>query len=178
MTEYGEKSFLPCNVFLIGFMGTGKSTIAKALQKLSQAEIIEMDEIIALREGRSIPDIFAKKGEAYFRSLETRLITEIGASCGKIVSCGGGVPMREENVREMRNGGKVVLLTARPSTILGRVIDDRNRPLLEGKKNLEDIEKLMERRRVKYEQAADIVVSTDDKTAAQIALEIIGQITG
>lgn len=176
MTEYREKSYLPCNVFLIGFMGTGKSTIAKALQKLSQAEIIEMDEIIAQQEGRSISDIFAKEGEAYFRSLETRLITEIGTSCGKIVSCGGGVPMREENVREMRKGGKVILLTAQPSTILDRVVNDSNRPLLEGKKNVEDIRNLMEQRRVKYEQAADVTITTDNKTAEQIALEIKEQI--
>ena len=94
-----------------------------------------MDEEIEKREGMSIPAIFSEHGEAYFRQLETDLLKETSALGGFLVSCGGGAAMREENVREMKKSGIIVLLTALPETILERVADDENRPLLKGLKN-------------------------------------------
>lgn len=173
MQQAGKSNALLCNIFLIGFMGTGKSTVAKALKEQTGAEIIEMDQLIAQRENQSIPQIFEEKGEAYFRNLETELLTELQSGEKNIVSCGGGVPMREKNVLEMKKSGTVVLLTALPETILERVKDDQDRPLLQNRKSVEGIRELMEQRREKYEAAADVMVATDGKSAETIAREIL-----
>jgi shikimate kinase len=136
-------------------------------------ELVEMDEKIADDAGMSIPEIFSEKGEDAFRSMETALLAETAKRPNTVVSCGGGVPMREENVRLMKESGKVVLLTAEPETILARVKDDGNRPLLAGRKNTEAIRELMEQRRGAYESAADFSVSVDGRSAAEIAAEIL-----
>lgn len=161
------------NLFLIGFMGTGKSTVAAELSARLFRDVLEMDETIEKRRGMSIPDIFSRHGEPYFRQLETSLLKETGDTGNCIVSCGGGVALRKENVEEMKKSGKIVLLTARPETILLRVMDDDSRPLLQGHKNTADITALIESRRTAYEAAADIIVATDDKTAPEIAEEIL-----
>lgn len=164
------------NIFLIGFMGSGKSTIASCLAENYGMEIIEMDQLIVEREGMSIPDIFAQKGEPYFRDAETNLLIEIQSEENKVVSCGGGVVLREKNREEMKKGGKIVLLNAKPETILERVKDDDNRPLLRGNKNVEFISNMMEQRRPKYENAADFVIQTDGKAADEICNEIFEKI--
>ena len=165
------------NIFLIGFMGCGKSTVAAGLSEKYGMDIIEMDQIIIEREGMSISDIFAQKGEPYFRNVETHLLIEIQSENNKVVSCGGGVAMREQNVEEMRKGGCIVLLTANSETILERVKDDNSRPLLQGNKNIDFINEMLEKRRAKYESAADIVIQTDGKRIDDICEEIITQIS-
>lgn len=109
------------NIVLIGFMGAGKSTISDYLSTVFDMEIVEMDQLIADREEMSIPDIFATYGEEYFRNLETDLLIEMQDKKNVVISCGGGVAMRERNVEEMKKNGKVVLLTASPETIYERV---------------------------------------------------------
>ena len=117
-------------------MGAGKSTISDFLRTVFAMEVVEMDQIIAEREGMSISDIFETYGEEYFRNLETELLIEMQSKSNVVISCGGGVPMRERNVVEMKKNGRVVLLTAKPETILNRVKDNHDRPLLEGNKNV------------------------------------------
>ena len=143
-------------------MGSGKSTISEFLKNSFAMEVIEMDQIIAEREGMTISDIFEVYGEQYFRNLETNLL-----------SCGGGTPMRECNVVEMKKNGRVVLLTAKPETILNRVKDSHDRPLIENNKTVPFIADLMEKRREKYEAAADIIIETDGKDELQICEELI-----
>lgn len=164
------------NIFLIGFMGSGKSTVASCLAENCGMEIVEMDQLIVEREGMSIPDIFAQKGEPYFRETETDLLIEIQSEANKVVSCGGGVVLRENNVEEMKKSGTIVLLNAKPETILERVKNDDNRPLLQGNKNVKFISDMMEKRRPKYEDAADFIVQTDGKTVDVICKEIIENI--
>lgn len=161
------------NLVLIGFMGTGKSTVATYLSKQYHMDIIEMDALIEQREGMSIPEIFQVHGEPYFRSLETNLLKEMQTYENKIISCGGGAALREENVREMKKNGKVILLTARPETILERTREDNSRPLLKDRKTPESISLLMEQRREKYLAAADLSVATDNKSIPEICKEII-----
>ena len=161
------------NIVMIGFMGAGKSTVAEYLSTMFAMEVVEMDQLIAEREGMSISDIFETYGEEYFRNMETNLLIEMQEKKNVIISCGGGVAMRERNVAEMKKNGRVVLLTAHPQTILDRVKDSDDRPLLNGHKNVEYIEQLMEARREKYEAAADIVVDTDNKTVLQICEDLI-----
>lgn len=161
------------NIFLIGFMGCGKSTVAAALKRNHNLTCLEMDETIVRQAGMSIPDIFDQYGEEYFRSMETELLRSLSGTEGQVVSCGGGVAMREENVALMRQAGIIVLLTASAETILARTARDTNRPLLRGRRSIEGITELMEQRRRRYEAAADITVSTDRKAPQQIAAEIL-----
>ena len=161
------------NIVLIGFMGAGKSTISEFLKTAFAMDVIEMDQIIAEREGMSISDIFEVYGEQYFRDLETNLLIEMQSRTNVVISCGGGTPMRECNVVEMKKNGRVVLLTAKPETILNRVKDNHDRPLLEGNKNVDFIADLMEKRREKYEAASDIVIETDGKDKLEICEELV-----
>ena len=161
------------NIVLIGFMGAGKSTISDFLKNVFAMDVVEMDQIIAQRQGMSISDIFETYGEEYFRELETNLLIEMQSRSNVVVSCGGGVPMRDRNVAEMKKNGRVVLLTAKPETILERVKDNHDRPLLENNKNVSFIADLLEKRRAKYEAAADIVVETDGKSELEICEEMI-----
>ena len=161
------------NIFLIGFMGAGKSTISDYLKNALAMDVVEMDQCIVERQGMSISDIFETYGEEYFRELETNLLIEMQSQSNVVISCGGGVPMRERNVAEMKKNGRVVLLTAKPETILERVKDNHDRPLLENNKTVPFIADLMEKRRAKYEAAADIVIQTDGKTELEICEELI-----
>ena len=161
------------NIFLIGFMGAGKSTISDYLKNVLAMDVVEMDQCIVERQGMSISDIFETYGEEYFRELETNLLIEMQSRSNVVVSCGGGVPLRERNVAEMKKNGRVVLLTAKPETILERVKDNHDRPLLENNKNVSFIADLLEKRRAKYEAAADIVIQTDGKSELEICEELI-----
>lgn len=169
-------SKLECNIMLIGFMGTGKSTIADKLKQILNVEQIEMDALIAQEAGMSIPDIFEKFGEEHFRDLETDMLEKFKEKKPVIVSCGGGAVLRDENIEIMRGQGKIVLLTATPQTVFERVRNSKNRPVLNGNMNVEYISGLMEKRRERYEMAADIVVVTDDKTVEEICEEILEKV--
>lgn len=161
------------NIFLIGFMGSGKSTVAKGLQAVLKTEVIEMDTLIAKQQKMAITEIFEKFGESYFRDLETNLLLDIRKKKGAIVSCGGGVVVREENIAYMKKSGVVVLLSATPETVYKRVKDSKDRPVLNGNMNVEYIAQLQEKRRAMYEAAADITIVTDGKDIDAICQEIL-----
>ena len=165
------------NLFLIGFMGAGKSSVSAGLGRMLGREVVEMDERIAAQEGMSIPELFAQKGEPYFRACETVLIKSFAQGAPRIVSCGGGVPLREENVAAMRESGTVVLLTASPEVILERVKDSDERPLLQGHKDVPYIAALMEQRRPKYEAAADITVDTSQLNIEEVCRQVLRQVS-
>ena len=164
------------NIVLIGFMGAGKTSISEYLKTLFAMDVIEMDQIIAEREGMSIPDIFEVHGEQYFRDLETNLLIEMQSRKNVVISCGGGTPLRECNVVEMKKNGRVVLLTASPETIFDIVKDSHDRPVIENNKNVPFIADLMEKRRAKYEAAADIIINTDGKSLIEVCEELVQQL--
>lgn len=164
------------NIYLIGFMGVGKSTVAVALRQLCGMEIIDTDEELVRRAGMSIPEIFEKSGQAAFREMESALFRELAETKNLIVSCGGGAILCEENRLLMKNSGTVVQLTAEPETILERVRGDHNRPILEGKKNVPAIQELLDARREAYELARDLTVTTDGRETQDIAAEILDKI--
>lgn len=160
------------NIYLIGFMGTGKTTVAHALAKKIHWQVVDTDQYIVEKMQMSIPEIFEEYGEERFREIETEVLTEISEKDQQIISCGGGVAMRENNVRIMKEHGTTVLLSATPQTILHRVKKDKNRPLLKGRKTVEGIRELMEERVPAYEAAADYKIVSDGRKAYRIAREI------
>lgn len=164
------------HIFLIGFMGAGKSTAAKKLHEITGKPVVEMDARIEQEEGRKISQIFEESGEMYFRKAETGLLQALQDETPSIVSCGGGVPMREENREHMRKNGYTVLLTAKPQTIFERVRYCKDRPILNKNMSVEYIEELMEKRREAYEAAADITVFTDGKNMSTICEEILEEV--
>lgn len=160
------------NIFLIGFMGCGKSTMAKILSEETGRQLVEMDETIEVEVGMSINEIFETYGEVHFRDLESQLIERIAANGGAVVSCGGGAVLREQNREFMRKNGKIIYLSATPETIYEHVKYSTNRPLLNGNMNVEYITKLMEKRLPIYEAAADEIIVVDGKEKLQIVKEI------
>ena len=164
---------MPYHIFLIGFMGAGKSTIAGALHQMLGMERLEMDQMIVEEQKMPISEIFEKYGEDHFRDIETQTLIDLKDRKPAIVSCGGGIVIREENIAHMKESGRIVLLTATPETIYERVKDSTNRPILNGNMNVAYIRELMEKRRAKYEAAADLVIATDGKNAAAICEEMI-----
>lgn len=161
------------HIILIGFMGVGKSTISRELRYQSSRREIDTDHWIEQREGRKIAEIFETEGEEYFRDLETAVIDEFGDMKPAIISCGGGMALRELNVRKLRAMGSIVLLTADPETIYERVRNHNDRPVLNGNMNVEFISQLMEKRRPYYERAATVTVRTDGRMISDIAKEIL-----
>ena len=143
------------HIYLIGFMGTGKTTISHKLQELTGANEVDMDAWIVEKNEMSINDMFEKYGETYFRDRETDAVREISQTEPAIVSCGGGAVL-VTRIQMMKETGKIVLLTATPETVYERVKDSTDRPLLNGNMNVEHIAKLMEKRRELYVNACDI----------------------
>ncbi len=161
------------NIVLIGFMGTGKTTIASYLQDVFGMTLVETDKEIEEQEGKSVSQIFEEKGEDYFRDRESALLKEYEGEINLVISCGGGMPLREENVKVMKEIGFVVLLTASPKEIMKRLKGSEGRPLLKDRFTEEGIQELMDERKDKYEAAADLIVDTDHRNPAQICGEMI-----
>lgn len=162
------------NIYLIGFMGSGKSTVARELATYMKATCVEMDEQIEEQQQMPITQIFDTYGETYFRDLETEFLRSLTEKENIVVSCGGGSVLRDENADLMKTHGKIILLTAKPETIYERVKDSKNRPVLNGNMTVAYIQELMEKRRVRYETVADVRISTDGKSVAEICAEIMG----
>lgn len=167
------KALFDRNILLIGFMGAGKSTVSTYLSRMLALEVMEMDAYIQRKEGKTIPEIFAAYGEEYFRNCESNTLIELQERKQMVVSCGGGVPLREKNAALLKKSGYVVWLTAAPEEILERVKDSTERPLLNGNMNLPFIQNLMESRREKYEAVADICIDTTGKDIHSICEELL-----
>jgi shikimate kinase len=155
------------NIALLGFMGTGKSTVAALLAQRLGRRVVEMDAVIEQRAGKPISAIFAEEGEPHFRQLERALIRELAAQRGLIISCGGGVVLNPDNVRDLAAGGLVVCLLATPQVVLQRVAAATHRPLLEGGDKAKKILDLLASRRSLYE-AVPHRIDTSARTPEEI----------
>ena len=149
------------NIAIIGFMGTGKTTVSSALSKITGLKEIDVDAYIVEKAKMSISEIFEKYGEEYFRILETESLREIANNKNQIISCGGGAVLKDENVDILKNSGTIVLLTATPETIFDRVKDHTHRPILNNDMSLSHVKSLMEKREPRYQSVADIKVNVD-----------------
>ena len=124
------------NYVLIGYMGAGKTTVGKQLASKCGKQFADTDAMIVEKEKMSINDIFAKYGESHFRTIETNLLKEITDSMSSyVISCGGGLPLKEENRAYLKRLGKVIYLKADESDIIKRLKNDNTRPLLKGPKD-------------------------------------------
>lgn len=165
------------NVILIGFMGCGKTTVGIRLSYRIRRVLEDTDKRIEKEQGITISEIFAQKGEAYFRDLETDLLRRLSKeNYQRVISTGGGLPMREENRTLLRQIGTVVYLRIKPETVYQRLQNDTTRPLLQCEDPLGRIRELMEQRAPLYEEAAHIIVDVDDLDMEQVLERITEQI--
>lgn len=150
------------NVVLIGFMGSGKTSVGKKLSIDLKREFIDMDDFIVNKEGMSINDIFEKKGESYFRGLEKELCVRFSEPKSKIIATGGGVIKNDDNVANLKKGGIVVYLKSSPKQIAYNLRYDNSRPLLAGGNKEKKIALLMAEREPTYNKCADVIIDVSN----------------
>jgi shikimate kinase len=160
------------NVYLIGFMGSGKTTVGKKLALRTGWACVDMDQEISKREGRSITEIFETNGESYFRDLESSLLKELSAAGKLLVTTGGGVVLRTENRLLMRSTGFVISLKANREVIKKRVEAQGGRPLLQESELDKRITTLLSERKGMYDDA-DLQIDTSNRDVCDIVEEIL-----
>lgn len=160
------------NIVLVGFMGSGKTTVGKLVARRLSLSFLDMDDLIVEREGKPIPKIFSENGEPYFRSLERKLVQELSGREGLVIATGGGIVLNPDNISDFSRTGLVVCLVADAATVLKRVGGDANRPLLSGNDPMARITALMDARRRLYE-AIPQQVDTNGIPAGQVADRVI-----
>lgn len=161
------------SIVLIGFMGSGKTTVGLKLSYRLKMPVLDTDKLIEKRMGCSISELFAKQGEEFFRTKETELLKELGeSSFSRIISVGGGTPVRPENRELLRKCGTVVYLRVCPETVYERIKDDGTRPLLQCEDPLQRIKELLAARQEAYKECAHVVLDVDGRDVADIVEEI------
>jgi len=160
-------------VFLIGFMGSGKTAVANCLANKYGLSKIDLDAYIEQKEHSSIADIFNSNSEDVFRSKESKYLRQVINKDYRVVSLGGGVVFKKENIDLIKEKGIIILLTASPETIISRIKNDRTRPLVGDNMDLDYIRSLMSSREEIYRRIADMVINTDDKSIEDICKEIV-----
>ena len=165
------------NIALVGFMGTGKTSVARKVALLVHAEYVDIDDCIEKKEGMPIVDIFKKKGEPYFRGVEKSVVRDIAAKKGNVIACGGGVALDRDNIAALKGNGVVICLEARPEIILERTRAYAHRPLLNVPDPKAAIEELLAKRRPFYAQA-DYSIDTSLLSVDEVAAEIISWTNG
>ena len=166
---------IPENIFLIGPMGVGKSTIGRQLASLLGKNFMDTDHEIEKRTGVDIPTIFDIEGEEGFRKREAAIVNEMTSGSNLVLATGGGVILREDNRRALRRGF-VVYLSASLGTLVERTRRDKSRPLLQNTDKQKKIEQLMAERDPIYREESDLIVETDGRSAKAVAKEIVDQL--
>ncbi|MFH1201861.1 MAG: shikimate kinase [Candidatus Omnitrophota bacterium] len=160
------------NIYLIGFMGTGKTAVGKALAKRLNLKFLDLDSLIEEKEGLKITEIFSQKGEPYFRKVEKGVVKEISQKSGLVVGCGGGVVLDNENLDNLKKTGIIVCLKASPRVILSRTKDTRYRPLLDVLDPKAKIAELLNLREPFYAKA-DYQIDTSSLTIDEVVANIL-----
>ena len=165
------------NVILVGYRGTGKSSVARLVARSLGYEVVNLDAEIVEKAGQAIPEIVADRGWEGFRDLEEEVCREAAGGDGRVLDCGGGVVERDANVGLLRSAGKVFWLTATPESIVARIAGDDQRPSLTGTKSFtEEVAEVLERRTPLYRKLAHVEVTTDGRTVDDVAAEIVSRV--
>jgi shikimate kinase len=162
------------NLALIGFMGTGKTSVGRLVAEQLHFEFLDTDDLIQTRTGRIIADIFARDGEPAFRALERQVVGELAARRQTVISTGGGLPADLENLTSLKTHALVACLWAAPEKIWERVRNQSHRPLLHDPDPQKKIRDLLALREPFYKQA-DVLINTDQRSAREVAQQIILQ---
>lgn len=160
------------NIILVGFMGTGKTSVGRRLSRCLEMPYLDTDEIIEQSAGRRITDIFAQHGESYFRELESEAVQKISGLDKHVISTGGGIVLRAGNLEILKRNGLVFCLTATSEEIWTRVKNETHRPLLKAPEPVEKIRKMLEAREAYY-ALADYTIQTDGLPIEQVTDEVI-----
>ncbi len=167
------------NLVLCGFMGTGKTAVGRVLAERWDRPFVDIDELIELRDGRTITNIFRISGEAAFRKIEQEVVEEVAQRRSQVIAVGGGVMLHRESAERLAALGVVVCLTATPEVIRERVAQNRHRPLLEGDNSVERIAMLLKERSGAYEQVhltIDTATDSVETVAEHVAQAVVGYI--
>jgi shikimate kinase len=162
------------NVALIGFMGTGKSSVGRLVAEQLRFELVDTDELIEKRAGKTITEIFQQNGEPAFRDLEKQLVAELATRTGIVISAGGGLAANEANLKNLKNHAVVVCLWASPEKIFQRVRHQTHRPLLHDPDPLAKIKTMLAVREPFYRQA-DVIVNTELRSVKAVAQQVVHQ---
>lgn len=161
------------NIILIGFMGSGKTTVAQKLSKKFELGFIDMDIEIVKEAGLSIREMFETEGESYFRDLETNYLEKLQGKKNKVISTGGGIILKEENIKLLHHIGTTVFLQADVPHIMKNIEGDEKRPLLQGGNVKKTVIELLEQREPMYLSAANVIIQTSGKDIESIVNEIV-----
>lgn len=165
------------NIYLIGPMGAGKSSIGKQLASKIKKQFVDSDTEIENRTGAKIELIFEIEGESGFRKRETQIIREVTSLKNIVLATGGGAVLVEENRKNLKQYGIVVYLKASPELLMKRTEKDRNRPLLQTGNRMQIIKELLEFRGPLYEETADFIINTEENSIKQIVRQIQDKIS-
>lgn len=158
-----------CHILFIGFMGAGKSTVARRLGRMFDRRVVDLDRLIERRAGKSVPLIFTSEGEEGFRYREHAALESMSDEVPCIISCGGGVVTREDNIALLQRLGTVVYLEVDPEEAVHRISHPETRPLLNGSVSPRDV---CRSRLPFYREAADVTVDTDGKSIDEVVNEV------
>ena len=162
------------NLALIGFMGTGKTTVGRLVAEALHFDFLDTDELIQSRTGKSIAEIFAQDGEPAFRELERQIVRELSTKTKTVISTGGGLPTNPENLALLKSYAVVVCLWSSPDKIWNRVKNQTHRPLLHDPNPQKKIQDLLTTREPFYKQA-DVLVNTDVRNVREVVQQLVVQ---
>lgn len=160
------------NIYLVGMMGAGKTATGKELARLARMDFVDLDELIQNETHLGINEIFQKKGEAFFRAEEKRLLAQAAEETHSVVATGGGIVLNPENVEKMKQSGRVIYLAASFETLWARVKDKKDRPLLAVPDPKATFFRLFQERWPLYEASSEGAVPTDRLSPEAVAKKI------
>ena len=162
------------NLALIGFMGTGKSSVGRLAADSMHFTFLDTDQVIVARAGKSVDEIFQQDGEPAFREWERKIVEELAYRKRTVIATGGGLPANEANLASLKAHALVICLWASPETIWDRVRGHTHRPLLNGPEPLVKLQQLLSVREPYYRQA-DVLVNTEQRSVREIAVQVVHQ---
>lgn len=162
------------NIALIGFMGTGKTSVGRLVAEQLHFHYLDTDEMIQTATGKTVAEIFSTGGEPAFRSLEEKVVGELAAKTHTIISCGGGLPVAPQNLAGLKAHSLIVCLWASPAKIWERVKSQTHRPLLQDPDPQQKIRELLAAREPFYKQA-DVLLNTDSRSLREVAQQVVHQ---